>query len=179
VVEEDGVLGNTEALEVGVEASEEIVVLNGLENFAGSGGPGTRFADSSRAFSNILEVSGVTEDLAGAFVGAGALGFISVFGEAGRVGAEGFGVGFATGGTATLDFEAVGAIEALFVALGVVFADFSVVFVDFALVADFFVSGNSISMGSDMTFLGLPLFLTTSADMMSFELASERRSLRI
>lgn len=52
------------------------------------------------------------------------------------------------------------------------FTGFDVVaFVDFARVVDFFVnSGISTSTGSEITFLGLPLFLTTSEDMLCVEL---------
>jgi hypothetical protein len=50
-------------------------------------------------------------------------------------------------------------------------AVFGPAFVDFALVVVFLVvSGTSTSTGSEMTFLGLPLFFTASEDMLAAEL---------
>lgn len=52
------------------------------------------------------------------------------------------------------------------------FVTFGAAFVDFAReVVVFLVSGNSTSTGSIMTFLGLPLFLATSADMLNMGLS--------
>jgi hypothetical protein len=56
---------------------------------------------------------------------------------------------------------------------GVGFTTFGAAFVDFARVVDFLVSGESTSTGSEMTFLGLPLFLATSEDMLDEELGVE------
>jgi len=156
--------------EVCAEASGEIVVGDGFEDFAGSEGAGTVFADSSRTFSKIFDVSGVTGGFVVGFEGAGVGGLDSAFIDAAAVGAGGFGAGFATGGGVAAGFDAVAAIGAFLVAVGAVFAGFGAAFVDFALVVDFFASGRSISMGSEMTFLGLPLFFTTSADMLWTEL---------
>jgi hypothetical protein len=48
--------------------------------------------------------------------------------------------------------------------------------VDFALVVVFFEpSGTSISTGSEIVFLGLPLFFTTSEDMLAVELGWDER----
>lgn len=136
------------------EAAGERVASDGFEDFAGSAGAGMVFADISRTFPNILDVSGVTGGFEAGFEGAGVGALDSVFVAAGVVGAGGFGAGF----------DAVVIIGAFFAGLGAAL-------VDFALVVDFFVSGKSISMGSEMTFLGLPLFLTISVDILRAELA--------
>jgi hypothetical protein len=71
-------------------------------------------------------------------------------------------MGFATGFTTGEGFA-----DAETFATGV----FGAAFVDFARVVVFFVaSGISTSTGSEMAFLGLPLFFTTSEDMLGFEL---------
>lgn len=79
----------------------------------------------------------------------------------------GLDIGFSTtGGFADADAFAV--------------AVFGPAFVDFALAAVFFVvSSISTSMGSEMTFLGLPLFFTTSEDMLAVELRWEELSLGV
>lgn len=173
VLEGDVVFGGTEDADSG-----ERVVGDGLENFAESGDSGTLFADSSRTCSNILEVSGVTGVFGAGFEGAGVGGFDSVFADADGLGAGDFGAVFVATGVFPADFDTVEAIGVSFVAVGVVFAGFGAAFVDFALVVDFFFSGSSISIGSEMTFLGLPLFLTTSADMLCNELFPESRCRR-
>jgi hypothetical protein len=168
VVEEGGAFAAVEeAFEVCGEVSGEMVVGDGFEVLAGSGGAGTLFADSSRTFSKIFDVTGGFEV---GFGGAGVKAFDSVFADARVVGTGGFETVFATGGGFAAGFDAVAAIGAFFVAIGVAFTGFGAAFVDFALLVDFFVSGKSTSMGSEMTFLGLPLFLTTSADMLRIEL---------
>lgn len=53
--------------------------------------------------------------------------------------------------------------------------DFETTLVDFALVADFpSMSGFSTSIGSERTFFGLPLFLTTSEDIVQYQLSCAR-----
>ena len=144
-----------------------MVVGDGLEIVAESGGEGTLFAESSRAFSKIFDVAGVTGGFDVVFDGGGAEAFDSVFAGAEVVSAGGFEAVFAIG-------EGVAAIGVFFVAIGVAFTGFGAAFVDFALVVRVavFVSRKSTSMGSAMTFLGRPLFLTTSADMLSNKLAA-------
>ena len=91
-------------------------------------------------------------------------GVCTTFAVAGVL-AIGLGIGFSTiGGFAGVDAFATGV--------------FGLAFVDFALVVVFFaVSDISTSTGSEMTFLGLPLFFTTSADMLAVELGWEESSL--
>ena len=158
VVGADGVLEG-----VVCPADLERVVGTGFEE---SGVPGTLFEDSSRTFSSILEVSGVTGVFVVVFDAVGVGGSESDFADEGGIGVEGFEAVFGTGEGAAAAFDAVGAIVAFFAAAGVVFTGSSAALVDFALVVDFFVSGRSTSMGSDITFLGRPLFLTASADIM-------------
>lgn len=89
--------------------------------------------------------------------GADPEGLFATFGMAGVL-AMGFATGLTTGG---------GFADVETFATGV----FGAAFVDFARVVVFFVaSGISTSTGSEMTFLGLPLFFTTSEDMLGFEL---------
>lgn len=72
-------------------------------------------------------------------------------------------MGLDIGFSGTGDFAGVG---------GAAFTTFGAVFVDFALVVVFFVpSGTSVSTGSEIVFLGLPLFFTTSEDMLAVELS--------
>ena len=125
--------------EVGFEVR---VVGDGLDDLAASSGVGMDFWESSRTLLRTLEVSGVIGDLGVCFAGAGAGVCDCVF-LAGAVGA----------------FEA---------ALALVVVGFEVAAsVDFARVVDFLVvSGISDSTGSEMTFFGLPLFLTTSEDIL-------------
>lgn len=142
--------------------SEVMVVVEGLVKFAGSGDAGTVFAASWRTCCNILEVTGVSGAFGAGLEGAVAGGFGSVFADADGLGAGDFGTAFVAWAWET---EAIG-FDATVDAIVDAFAGFGAAFVDFALVVDFFFSGNSISMRSEMTFLGLPLFLTTSADML-------------
>jgi hypothetical protein len=171
-----GVVGGVdEVFEGCVEASDERVVGDGFEAFAVSAGAGTLFADRSRTFSNILEVSGVTGGFEVGFEGAAVGAFDSVFVDAALGGAGGFDALFATGGELAAGFDGIVGIGVFFVAIGIGFTGFGAAFVDFALVVDFFISGKSTSIGSEMTFLGLPLFLTTSADILCTDLALGRR----
>ena len=151
-------MGDAE-IDVELCASGETVVDDSLEDFETFVGLGTLFEAISRTCSKILEVSGVT----GGFEGGVATGFVSDFAGGGLGGASDFEAVFA-GDLAGLD-----GLTDVFAAIGVVFAAFGAAFVDFALVVDFFDSGRSISIGSEMIFLGLPLFLTTSADMLYTE----------
>jgi hypothetical protein len=163
------------------EASlEEMLVGDGFEDVAESAGAGTLFADSSRTFSNILEASGFVGGFGGAFEASGVDCLDSVFEDGGGVGAEGFEAAFAVGGVIVAGFDKVGAIGVFLVAVAVAvgFIALGAAFVDFALFVDFFSSGISSSTGSEMIFLGLPLFLTTSADMLDNELVPGRCLLR-
>lgn len=118
---------------------------------------GSSFADTD-GFSGVgagLFPSGCTGSACFAvFEGSGA--FDAVFGAAEL--AIGFGAGF-LGAGAFAD-----ALLAAFVTFGAAFVDFA------RDVVVFLVSGNSTSTGSIMTFLGLPLFLATSADILSMKL---------
>jgi hypothetical protein len=145
-------------VEVCAELSAGTVMGDGLEYFDGSAGAGTVFEASSRTCSNIFEVSGVTGGFAAGFGGTAAGGFGAGFLVA-EVGGGGFEAGFAAG------VAGVAATGVFFVAVGVAFAVFGAAFVDFALVVDFLLSEISTSIGSEMTFLGLPLFLAISADI--------------
>jgi hypothetical protein len=112
-----------------------------------------------------LDVSGVTGDFGACFTGAGGGVCGSTFAlGTGRVpaafcGGEGFADGF---DTAALEGETfAGAVAFALVVFEVV------AFVDFARVVVFLVtSAISGSTGSGMTFLGLPLFLTMSEDIL-------------
>ena len=78
-----------------------------------------------------------------------------------------------TGGVLlAIGFQAVLSVAGDFAEVGgPALTTFGAAFVDFALVVLFFASlGISISTGSEMTFLGLPLFFTTSEDMLVIEL---------
>jgi hypothetical protein len=68
---------------------------------------------------------------------------------------------------ATAGFGEVAFTDVFFGAAGLVLGTFGAAFVDFARVAFFTTSGasTSTSTSSGMTFLGLPLFFTTSEDM--------------
>jgi hypothetical protein len=57
---------------VGGDDLGKIVLGEGFEDFVGSSGAGTGFAESSRTLLNILDASGVTEAFGGGFAGAGA-----------------------------------------------------------------------------------------------------------
>jgi hypothetical protein len=148
----------------GLEAG---VVGEGFEYFSGSAAGGAVFGYCSRSVFNIFDDSGVVEVLVVGFAGAGVVfcdataedptDLEATFGAA-DVLAMGLDIGFsATGGFADVDVFAAGA--------------FGPAFVDFARVVVFLVaSGISTSTGSEMTFLGLPLFFTTSEDMLAAEL---------
>lgn len=148
-VEGDGVLGGVEeACEACAGASEEIVIVDGLEDLAGSDGAGTLFADSSRTCSKILDVSGITGGFGVVFEGAGAGGFDSALGDGEAGGTGGLETVFATGGAFSAGLDAAGVTGVFFVAVGIGFTGIGAAFVDFALVVDFFVSsGISTSMG--------------------------------
>jgi hypothetical protein len=152
-----------------------VVVDEGFEEFAGSTVVDADFPYCSRSSFNIFDVSGGVEILAVDFVGAG-VGFCSATaGDGGGLtatsggGAElamGLEIGFSTAG----GFADAG---------GAGFTTFGAAFVDFVRVVVFFVpSDSSTSTGSEITFLGLPLFFTTSEDMLAVELGSEGMSLR-
>jgi len=158
-----GLRGAEADVEFCADASDEIEVGDGLEDFDGFAAGGTVFEANSRTCSNILEVSGVTGGFDASFEGDVAGDFVSDFADGGLGVAGGFEAVCAGG---VVDFDGVAGFGAFFVAIGAVLVGFSAAFVDFALVVDFFVSGRSISIGSEMTFLGLPLFLTASADML-------------
>ena len=139
----------------------------GFEYFAGSTAGGAVFGYCSRNLFNIFDDSGVVELLTVGFARAG-VGFCggavedprglgATFGAA-SVLAMGLDIGFSTtGGFADVDAFAAGVF-------GPAFVDFARVVV--CLVA----SGISTSTGSEMTFLGLPLFFTTSEDILVVEL---------
>jgi len=152
-----------------------VVADEGFEYFAGSAAGATVFAESSRTLFNILDVSGDTGVLTTVFAGegvglcgatAGGAGSLeTTFGGVGEL-AIGLDIVFSTTGDFA-DVERAG------------FTTFGAAFVDFALVVVFFVPSRiSISTGSEMTFLGLPLFFTTSEDMLVRELGWEGTSLR-
>jgi hypothetical protein len=95
------------------------------------------------------------------FCAAAAEGLIATFEATGPL-AMGLDTGFsATGGFADVDAFATGV--------------FSPAFVDFALVVVVFLVASDISTstGSEMTFLGLPLFFTISEDILGVELSCE------
>jgi hypothetical protein len=146
-------------------------VGEGFAYFAGSAAGGAVFGYCSRSLFSIFEESGDVGILAVVFAGAGGgfwdvvvggdpVGLYAAFGGA-AVLAMGLDVGFSTtAGFADVDALAVGV--------------FGPAFVDFARVVVFFVaSGISTSTGSEMTFLGLPLFFTASEDMLAVELGWE------
>ncbi len=133
----------------------------------GSAAEGAVFGCFPRNWLNIFEASGDTGVLTMGFAVAGGFfcgtageepgGSFPTFEMAGVL-AKAFATGFATGG---------GFADVETFATGV----FGAALVDFALVVVFFVaSGISTSTGSEMTFLGLPLFFTTSEDMIDFGL---------
>jgi len=138
-----------------------------FESFEGSAAGGAVLGNCSRSPFNIFDDSGDTDVLTVGFAGAGGSfdgdvvetpdGLDATFRAAAEL-AMGLDIGFsATGGFADVDALAV--------------AVFGPAFVDFALVVVFFVvSGTSTSTGSEMTFLGLPLFFTASEDMLTVEL---------
>ncbi len=98
------------------------------------------------------------------------MGFCCSTGDAGGLevafsGIGEFAMGLDIGFSTTGDFADVG---------GAAFTTFGAAFVDFALVVVFFVpSGTSISTGVETAFLGLPLFFTTSEDMLAVGLGWE------
>lgn len=164
----------------GVDGFGEMDVGDGFEDLERSAGGAAAFeAASSRTWLRIFEVSGVTGDFAVVLVeGAGAVEFDCVglgadlgvvapaaFGGAGDdeggVGAD-FG-GFvelgAASGVAFMVREVLGLANFVGAGLGAALVDFD------RVVAFFAFSGTSTSTRSEITFLGLPLFLTTSADM--------------
>jgi hypothetical protein len=154
---------------------ETVVAADGREGFVGCSGDGTLFEDSSRTLLRIFDVSGVTGVFAVAFVGAAAGFGGATFagaggGDATLGGTAGFVTGFGTGFSAIIGFGGA-VVDA--------FTTFGAAFVDFARVVDFLVSGESTSTGSEMTFLGLPLFLATSEDMLDEELGVEELWLRV
>jgi hypothetical protein len=150
---------------------EAIDGVDGFENFTGSAAEGAVFGYCSRSLFNIFDVSGVVDVLtvgfaeAGAgFCAAAAEGLLAPFGATGLL-AMGLDTGFSTtGGFADVEAFATGV--------------FGPAFVDFALVVVFLVASNiSTSTGSEMTFLGLPLFFTTSEDILGVKLNYEGLSL--
>ena len=142
-------------------------VWEGFEGFVGSAGADTGFAEISRTLLNILDVSGVTgvfDDVCGAAFGGIELGGVGAFVAAFCTWIE-LVAGLETGVSIAGSFDVVVRVFA-------VTGFDTVAFVDFALVVDFFVdSGISTSTGSEMTFLGRPLFLATSEDMLRVELS--------
>lgn len=143
--------------------SESRCFGDGLEDSAASSDLRMVSWESSRTLLRILEVSGVTGVFGGCFAGAGGGVCDSGF-FAGGDGA--FEVVAFCGGrelAAGLDAEAFAGVAVF--ALGVL--DFeAAALVDFARIVDFLVvSGISDSTGSEMTFLGLPLFLAISEDI--------------
>jgi hypothetical protein len=143
--------------------------------FVDCSGDGTLFADSSRTLLRIFDVSGVTGAFAVAFVGAaGGFGGATFGGTGGGDvalgGTAGFVTGFRTAFSAIIGFGGAAADA---------FTAFGAAFVDFARVVDFLVSGTSTATGSEMAFLGLPLFLATSEDMLDEELGVEELWLRV
>lgn len=165
----------------GVDGFGEIDVGDGFEDLERSAGGAAVFeAASSRTWLRIFDVSGVTGDFAVVFVdSAGVVEFdcvglgvdLGVIASAafGGVGdGEGvFGAGFGGGaepevvsGVAFMVREALGEADLVGAGLGAALVDFD------RVVAFFAFSGTSASTRSEMTFLGLPLFLTTSADML-------------
>jgi hypothetical protein len=139
----------------------------GVVVFVASAAEGAAFGCCSRSWLNIFDDSGDTGVLtigfavAGGFFGGTAgddpKGLFATFGTAGVL-AMGFTTGLTTGG---------GFADVETFATGV----FGAALVDFARVVVFFVaSGIPTSTGSEMTFLGLPLFFTTSEDMLGLEL---------
>jgi hypothetical protein len=153
---------------VGLEAIDGV---DGFENFTASAAGGVVFGYCSRSLFNIFDVSGVVDVLTVGFAEVGA-GFCAAAAEGlnATVGATGLlALGLDTGFSTTGGFADVDAF-----ATGV----FGPAFVDFALVVVFLVASDiSTSTGSEMTFLGLPLFFTTSEDMLGAELSCEDLSL--
>ena len=153
-----------------VGGAGELLVVDGLEIFAASGDASTVFLGSSRTCSNTLDVSGVTGVFGEGFEG---IDFDSIFEGAGGLRVEGFDDAFANDAAGGAAFGTVAAIGVLFAAVGAAFTAFVAAFVDFALVVDIFFSSDSISIGSEINFLGLPLFLIASVDMLCSELVPE------
>jgi hypothetical protein len=147
---------------------DAVEVVDGFDTFVGSADGGAALGYCSRSLFNIFDDSGETGVLTVGFAGTGEgfcdvavpRGLCATFAAAGVL-AMGLDTGFSTtGGFADGDAFATGV--------------FGPAFVDFALVVDFLVaSGISTSTGSEMTFLGLPLFFTASADMLTVELGWE------
>jgi len=163
----DVVVGRGAALVCATEAPE------GFEDLARSAVGGALLGYCSRRPFNILDDSGETGVLTVDFAGAGggfgcvsagtAEGLATTFGGVAEL-AMGLCIGFAAaGGFADVDALAV--------------TDFGPAFVDFARVVVFLAaSGTSTSTGSEIPFLGLPLFFTTSADILAVELSCEEIS---
>jgi hypothetical protein len=153
---------------------ETVLAEDGREGFVGCSGGGTLFADSSRTLLRIFDVSGVTGVFAVAFLGvAGGFGGATFGGTGGDValgGTAGFVTGFRTAFSAIIGFGGAAADA---------FTAFGAAFVDFARVVDFLVSGTSTTTKSEIAFLGLPLFLATSEDMLDEELGVEELWLRV
>lgn len=139
----------------------------GFVAFVGSAAEGAVFGCCSRSWLNIFDDSGDTGVLTMGFAVAR-----GVFGGPAGDDPDGLFATFETVGVLAMDFatgfragEGFADVETF--ATGVLGA----ALVDFARVVVFFVaSGISTSTGSEMTFLGLPLFFTTSEDMLGFEL---------
>jgi hypothetical protein len=139
----------------------------GFVVFVVSAAEGAAFGCCSRSWLNIFDDSGDTGVLTMGFAVAGGFfggtagddpkGLFATFGTAGVL-AMGFATDLTTGGGfADVETFATGVLGAALV--------------DFARVVVFFVaSGISTSTGSEMTFLGLPRFFTTSEDMLASEL---------
>jgi hypothetical protein len=145
------------------------VVEAGFEYFGGSACGGTVFAECTcfcNSF-NIFDDSGDIETLTVDFGGVG-VGFCgAVAGDAGGLGAA-FTCGVELVVVLVIGFSATGGFADVG---GAGFTTFGAAFVDFARVVAFFVPSDIlISTGSEMTFLGLPLFFTASEDMLAAEL---------
>lgn len=130
----------------------------------GSAAVGAVLGYCSRRLFNILDESGETGVLTIGFAGAGG-GFVCVVVETPEGLATTFGAAAELAMGSDIGFSAArgfAGVDALAVAV------FGPAFVDFARVVVFLVaSGTSTSTGSEITFLGLPLFFTTSADMLA------------
>ena len=176
-VEGNGDFGGVEVAFVCLTEEEKTVLGDDSEAFAGCEDTDTLFAENSRTCSNILEVSDVIEVFGVGFGDAWTEGWATAFGRsADEPGGEDFGACFAFVEAEEAAFDAADAIGLSIAVVEAVLGRFGAAFVDFVLAADFFFSGISISTKSEMTFLGLPLFLTTSADMLWDELVGVSRS---
>jgi hypothetical protein len=163
-VDVEGTLACTGKEAVAVaEEDGDVLFGDGLESSTEFGDTGVLFAGISRSFCRILDVSGVIGTLAGVF---GLVGFDPVFADIDEPDAEDFEVIFRTGKEGPVALDVMGAVGVSFIAIGVVFSGFGAALVELALLVDFFFSGIPLSMVSETTFLGLPLFLTTSADIL-------------